>query len=32
VIAVSLFSTGSVFIGLGLLGDLINARKPNNLS
>lgn len=29
VIAVSLFSTGSVFIGLGLLGDLINARKPN---
>ena len=30
VIAVSLFSTGSVFIGLGLLGDLINARKPNN--
>lgn len=27
VIAVSLFSTGSVFIGLGLLGDLINARK-----
>ena len=32
VIAVSLFSTGSVFIGLGLLGDLINARKPNTLS
>jgi glycosyltransferase involved in cell wall biosynthesis len=32
VIAVSLFSTGSVFIGLGLLGDLINARKPNALS
>ena len=30
VIAVSLFSTGSVFIGLGLLGDLINARRPNN--
>ena len=30
VIAVSLFSTGSIFIGLGLLGDLINARKPNN--
>ena len=29
VITVSLFSTGSVFIGLGLLGDLINARKPN---
>lgn len=27
VIAVSLFSTGSVFIGLGLLGDLINAKK-----
>ena len=32
VITVSLFSTGSVFIGLGLLGDLINARKPNTLS
>ena len=32
VIAVSLFSTGSVFIGLGLLGDLINARKPDTLS
>ena len=30
VIAVSLFSTGSVFIGMGLLGDLINARRPNN--
>ena len=30
VIAVSLFSTGSiVFIGLGLLGDLINAKKSN---
>ena len=27
VIAVSMFSTGSVFIGLGLLGDLINARR-----
>ena len=27
VIAVSLFSTGSVFIGLGPLGDLINARR-----
>jgi glycosyltransferase involved in cell wall biosynthesis len=32
VITVSLFSTGSVFIGLGLLGDLINARKPNTSS
>ena len=32
VIAVSLFSTGSVFIGLGLLGDLINARRPNTYS
>jgi glycosyltransferase involved in cell wall biosynthesis len=32
VIAVSLFSTGSVFIGLGLLGDLINSRKPNTFS
>ena len=32
VIAVSMFSTGSVFIGLGLLGDLINARKPNTCS
>jgi glycosyltransferase involved in cell wall biosynthesis len=30
VFAVSLFSTGSVFIGLGLLGDLINARRPNS--
>ena len=29
VIAVSMFSTGSVFIGLGLLGDLINARRQN---
>ena len=28
VVALSLFSTGSVFIGLGLLGDLINAKKP----
>jgi glycosyltransferase involved in cell wall biosynthesis len=32
VIAVSMFSTGSVFIGLGLLGDLINARRPNTFS
>ena len=32
VIAVSMFSTGSVFIGLGLLGDLINARRPNTCS
>ena len=32
VIAVSLFSTGPVFIGLGLLGDLINARRPNTFS
>jgi len=32
VIAVSLFSTGSVFIGLGLLGDLINARRPSTFS
>ena len=31
VITVSLFSTGSVFIGLGLLGDLINAKKPIDL-
>lgn len=29
VIAVSMFSTGSIFIGLGLLGDLINARRYN---
>ena len=29
VIAVSMFSTGSIFIGLGLLGDLINARRQN---
>jgi glycosyltransferase involved in cell wall biosynthesis len=29
VIAVSMFSTGSIFIGLGLLGDLINARRRN---
>ena len=28
VVALSLFSTGSVFIGLGLLGDLINAKNP----
>ena len=32
VIAVSLFSTGSIFIGLGLLGDLINARKSSNIT
>jgi glycosyltransferase involved in cell wall biosynthesis len=31
VITVSLFSTGSVFIGLGLLGDLINAKKSMQL-
>jgi len=29
VISVSMFSTGSIFIGLGLLGDLINARRQN---
>jgi glycosyltransferase involved in cell wall biosynthesis len=28
VVALSLFSTGTVFVGLGLLGDLINAKKP----
>ena len=28
VVALSLFSTGCVFIGLGLLGDLINAKNP----
>ena len=32
VITVSMFSTGSVFIGLGLLGDLINARRPHTFS
>jgi len=32
VIALSLFSTGSVFIGLGLLGDLINARRTSTFS
>ena len=31
VVALSLFSTGSVFIGLGLLGDLINAKRPLRL-
>lgn len=31
VVALSLFSTGSVFIGLGLLGDLINAKRPLHL-
>ena len=29
VISVSMFSSGSIFIGLGLLGDLINARRQN---